>query len=343
MTPITLILDGNNFAHLLYDIPSGQKVTAAHDERLISQLAVYVDTHPHSQFDVLLCMDWFDSQAEQAVFRPNLRISLPGSGQKADDDILGHVLYLKRTKQDFTVVTADQDLQDRVTGAGGTYVNLHDFVLLAHPEHPVFCPPENILPLRVKSRGRRRRLPADPAATSWPEELNTTAAASLASRPAKKPATRRHQPQPESAAAEDNPSLIAEESIRAAEEQAPAMDEPRYRLSLEGWPVQAGVRFLTQSFCKQHCAEQKERIDALSGPSATYNDLLALAELLAATCADEPGFASQGSLMDRVRLALLRAPQHTLPLSALISQTGVNPSGLRRRLKEKAGDWIEII
>ncbi len=72
-------------------------------------------------------------------------------------------------------------------------------------------------------------------------------------------------------------------------------------------------------------------------------DLRALAELLLFTCGNEENFARRGSLMTRVRLALLEARGQSLSISALSTATGLKQHGLQGRIKAKADRWGVII
>ncbi len=68
-----------------------------------------------------------------------------------------------------------------------------------------------------------------------------------------------------------------------------------------------------------------------------------LAEFLRSACSAEPGFTHRGSLMDRVRLALLKAGDTGLDLAALAAEIGLKPEGLGGRIKRKANGWLEIL
>ena len=121
------------------------------------------------------------------------------------------------------------------------------------------------------------------------------------------------------------------------------LPEPAYRLYLAGWPAREGRKFLLDSACVRHrpriaglLVESDERA---FGPG----DMAALAELLLEHCAGEPDFATRGSLMDRVRGALLLARGASVALSALAMQLGEPPARLRRKLAQHEGKWVERV
>ncbi len=124
---------------------------------------------------------------------------------------------------------------------------------------------------------------------------------------------------------------------------APATPEPRYVLTLESWPLQAGLRFLVEAFCDEHGEEYRKLYSAFQADELSTNDLIQLAETLLKLCGDEPDFSQRGALMKRVRLALLKASEHSLNLSQLTQETGLSPKGLQGRIKDKAGDWLQIL
>ncbi len=102
------------------------------------------------------------------------------------------------------------------------------------------------------------------------------------------------------------------------------------------------MRFLLNGFCSHHRAAYQDLIEAFASPDLRPGDLRALAELLLHACGSEPGFTRRGALMARVRLALLQARGEPLSLAELAERTGLKLNGLRGRIKDKAGKWIEI-
>jgi hypothetical protein len=350
----TIIIDGNNLAHYLYNIAYGRKITALEDHLLAAQLTEYIDSQPGGLAEIILCLDWSDNPPSGGR---NLRISLPVPGHNADDDILNHVLTCAHSGRECIVVSDDQDLLERVIENGGSTMSRYEFVQLPSRVHPIFCDLVNIHPLLKRPiRSNWEVTPEQEAlwAKLHPSD-HTPQAAKLTSIPAV-PNPRKQSLQKKSPA--QSPSLPKTETAvdpvaqgaKAEEPPVPSAlpaqtdpSEPACRLSLEGWPVNTGIRFLRQSFCKQHLEQHRVQIESLSGPNASYNDLLTLADLLVETCSQEPGFSCSGSLMDRTRLALLAVEGHRLPLSEIIARTGLPSAGLRRRLKEKAAPWIELI
>jgi hypothetical protein len=138
---------------------------------------------------------------------------------------------------------------------------------------------------------------------------------------------------------EGGPTSRQAEAARTAE---PVEEGPFYFLSIENWPIEEGVRFLLNSFCPRHRAEYQDLLAAFDRAALRPIDLRALAELLLHACGSEPEFARQGALMARVRLALLQARGEPLSLEELAKRTGLKYSGLRGRIKAKAGLWVEI-
>lgn len=110
-------------------------------------------------------------------------------------------------------------------------------------------------------------------------------------------------------------------------------------LDLDQWPLEEGIRFLTRSFCPRHRIEHKDLIDLINPEKAAADDLRAMAELLLFACGNEENFARRGSIMARVRLALLQARGKPLSISALSALTGLNQRGLQGRIKAKADRW----
>ena len=123
----------------------------------------------------------------------------------------------------------------------------------------------------------------------------------------------------------------------------PSPPQPAYRLTLETWPLAAGVRFLVDSFCPQHGDEYRKLYRSLKDHPLVQADLTELAAALVESCGQEPGFAARGSLLDRVRLALLLSPNEDVPLAVVVERTGLNPRGLHGRIKEKARGWLKIV
>jgi len=103
------------------------------------------------------------------------------------------------------------------------------------------------------------------------------------------------------------------------------------------------VHFLNQAFCTAHLAEYKDLLDLVDAENPALEDLRALADLLLHTYAEEEQFARRGSLMTRVRLALLQARGEPVCLSELAKATGLKKHGLQGRIKAKAGPWLVII
>ncbi len=149
---------------------------------------------------------------------------------------------------------------------------------------------------------------------------------------------------PQEESNEEAPDLEAGEIDQAGETASLAAQEegPFYFLSIDTWPVEEGVRFLLNAFCPRHRAAYQDLIDTFDPADLRPADLRALAELLLHACGNEPGFARRGALMARVRLALLQARGEPLGLAELAERTGLKLNGLRGRIKEKAGKWVEI-
>ena len=114
----------------------------------------------------------------------------------------------------------------------------------------------------------------------------------------------------------------------------------KYYLTISTWPINTGVRFLLASFCSTHRLQFINLLDSFDLSQLRAEDLVILAEFLRTTCSAEPGFTHRGSLMDRVRLALLKAGDTGLDLATLAVEIDIKPEGLGGRIKRKANGWL---
>jgi hypothetical protein len=120
------------------------------------------------------------------------------------------------------------------------------------------------------------------------------------------------------------------------------IQEPLFEISLDSWPIREGVRFLRGAFCDYHRKEFSDLLGSVDYQNLRYEDLIAVAELLLHACQGEANFYRRGSLMDRVRLALLSSGGEPLNLSELSERTGLPPKGLYQKIKAKGGRWVRL-
>lgn len=356
--PLFLLIDGNNLAHFLYtNLSPGQKMTPGDSQRLITHLAAYARTY--RDVDVELCLDRFpgawDPQPE------NLHIYYAEYPRTGDDLLLGRLWFHHLGGRNCMMITNDEVLLDEVAETGAAALRVYDFVRRPGLNAPVFRAPEELPALP----GPFTRMTIEPP---QPESLQrsiyfriiTEDGQTGPNTPPGQPVSRAQQqpdilkehfpaPQPWGETA-----LLVEEDLEASLAlldgpveiaNTPTMDgvdDPYYILNLDQWPVEEGVRFLLNSFCPAHREKYQDLMSHFSIEALRPADLRALAELLLHTCGDEPDFARHGSLMTRVRLALLQARGEPLSIKDLAARTGFKLPGLRGRIRQKARPWVII-
>lgn len=360
-----LLIDGNNLAHFLYtNLAPGQKMTAEDSRLLIEHLSSYASTHAGRAL-IELCLDRpavFDTPLPE-----NLRVFAAEHPSNGDELLLGRFWFHHLALRPCLVITNDERILEEVREERGNVLRVYDFVRRPG-SRPVFRDPQDLPPLPVPAappdevephhtlrssiyvrivHDRRVAEQTDPAHPKAPptEPARPKPAHPIAKRrvpapPNRLPAadkSREHAPAMDLAADASTTEAPVAATSTASEEG------PYYFLSMETWPVTETVRFLRNAFCPAHRSQYLDLLEDIHPQSLTPADVRALAELLLHTCGDEPDFTQRGSLMARVRLALLQARGEPLSLAQIARATRQNQAGLQGRIKEKAGRWVVIV
>ncbi len=328
-----LILDGHNLAYFLYPIAQGGKVSQAEIKSLILHVGQYVRAYS-AAVQVELCLDYLPF--DLAAPKPAGLAVFAEPGRKADDLIRERVWFHHYHGRDVLIVSNDEELREWVHEEGGAHLSVSDFVRRPAPA-PVFRAPAELDAFLHPARKPKKRSTATPN----PSNRASAAASAIFSPPAAPAAVSR-----------TNKLTMRKEKAQPSEPAPPpppptplppAEPQPTYRLTPLRWLPAEGGRFLLDSFCPLHNLAARELRRLLRDSPPNQADLQHwIAELLA-SCGNEPDFATHGALMNRVRRALLQAPQFTLPLDELVRRTGLPCEGLPRHIREKAGLWLEIL
>jgi hypothetical protein len=366
VNPLILLIDGNNLAHFLYtNLAPGQKMTPADGQRLIEQINNYARTYPQDLL-IELCLD--RSPGAMPPLAANLRIYYAEYPQTGDDLLLGRFWFHLMGEHACLVITNDEAILEEINQGQGASLRVYDFVRRPGLVTPVFRAPNEFPVISRPIAHDPKKEPALSLGASiyfriaWEEEQPRTHIVPEIPKPKEIPVRRTIQPTPSQPVhAQHEPEKlpgapIGEPGVQAWEDDGGASDGQTadiavetaaeeglyYFITIENWPIDEGARFLLNSFCPKHRDEYHDLFSAFDRATLRPIDLRALAELLLHACGDEPDFTRQGALMARVRLALLRAHGEPLSLEDLAQQTGLKLSGLRGRIKAKAGRWVEI-
>lgn len=352
-----LLIDGNNLAHFTYHTLSRNKrMTKADTQRLVEHLSSYIHNYGDS-VEIELTLD--HGRDEDHEVPSGLRIFTAEHPQNADQVLLDRLAFHLHEKRPCLVISGDEkDVLEPARSLGANTLKVSAFVRRVGQKNPVFRDPDDLPPILPSSIGPF--FGTDQGAKSAPApSMRLVFQKSSGHRHS----TRLHKPiahppafptpssdtatgpvQPVFAVPDPGAEcLLPDGSLQAvpAEKKAETAErEPIYTLNVSGWPVEEGARFLLQAFCRKHRAEHHDLVD-LNQPALKPGDLEVLAAILLETCGAEPDFAQRGSLMDKVRLALLQAGG-SLTMSQLAERTGLRVTGLRGRIKEKARTWIRI-
>jgi hypothetical protein len=323
--PLVLIVDGNNLAHHLYQFSTHNPVSTDEIQLMAMQLSMYVRS-ARRPVVVELCLDHYDPDHLLPVLGGVL-VFVASVHEEADDLLRQRFRFHHHQDHPCLVVTNDRQIREDVQEEGGSCLLVYDFVR-RQGKKPVFRDPfdfptltrrgkssELAAPIRIPLPARPPRIPAHPL-----PKFETPVPQPPPPKPVEEPPAERLKPSRPVAASET---------------------QPTYRLTLESWPLEAGVRFLVESFCPQHGAEYRDLYRSLKGTPLVQADLVQMAAALVASCGTESGFAARGSLIDRVRLALLLSPNEDVPLSVVAERTGYSPKGLHGRIKDKARGWLK--
>ncbi len=374
MTQITkpsriLLIDGNNLAHFLYpDLNPGKKMTPVHSLRLINHLNNYARQFGQS-VKIELCLD--RSPGDPGSLHESMRVLWAHYPKDGDDLLIDRFWFHHVSHHACLVITNDEDILDEVNSAGGASLRIFEFVRRPGLNSPVFREPVDLPQVYFNSPDIDEPVQGLPLSASiYFRLVEDPRLNKLGRSPGLPQDTNSPNLSPPSQSAFYNPELglLSPDQIQYREEsdiQVKELDEdslpvtlpekteelsfigqaeePHYFLDLDHWPPEEGIRFLARSFCPSHRAEFKDLIDLANSEKSTADNLRALAELLLYSCSHEDNFARRGSLMTRVRLALLQARGEPLSLSGLAEATGLKRHGLQGRINAKAGRWVAII
>ncbi len=330
--PTCVIIDGNNLAHFLYNLGPSRLIPLEVDGLLVDALGAWARGQSQA-VEVELCLD---PRREKAAGNAWVTVFTADHGRQADGMIVGKVSHRVYAGDACLVVTSDQELQARVAEYQVRCIAVWDFVVPSHLDRPTFIPlpakiPKGVIPHSLegdcatpgpaaKGRPRLKRRPDDPAG-----EYDRLVAQTLA--------TRRMN------AGHAASEVSAGESARSVEEVQARTEI--VRLTVQSWPAQPGAKFLKESFCPRHFPEVSVLFK--DAQPITSEDLPILAEFLLEHCGVEADFVRRGGcLMDRVRLALLRAAGGRLTWAEIARQTGDSLSDVRRKVRQAAGRWVTI-
>jgi hypothetical protein len=346
-TTIILLLDGNNLAYHLYPhLSPGHKMTAEDGQRLVEHLAAY--GRDNVGFAVELCLD--RSPGVLPLLPANLRVLHAEYPQTGDDLLIDRFWFHQVSHHPCLVVTNDGAILTEVADAGGNSLRVYDFVRRVGLENPVLRPYEELPPLHrpVEEIGDQPfslntsiyfRLVEDPRlhrARDMKPGLSASKEPMIAG-------LELSQDEPAASIAAETADYPSAEEISTPKLSQPASgihEGHQYLLTIDSWPVMEGARFLVNAFCYGHRAEYWDLISSIDPQTLSHADLRALAELLLHACGQEPDFARRGSLLDRVRLALLQAGGEPLSLNEVSHTTGLKTHGLHGRIKSKSGNWL---
>jgi len=329
-----VIIDGNNLARYLVPLAPDAPVTLEIDQKLAAQLSSWAARQARPVM-VELCLDPRHAPpAEQG----RVQVYVAAAPASGDDAVLDRVRVHVVNGEDCLVISNDQEL---CAAAGEFQVDtwsVSGFVRRRDAHRPAFAPaPQAVKPGRLPGEGS----PASAAARS--QAVVPTPFQQRAQHFAGQMQARRRQAQIDQAIARTLANQAASCDAPVEDDRAGAAAQPapllHYRLGLESWPASQGARFLCESFCPCHWAEIASLVGHPAGLQAA--DLPVLAGLLLECCGQESDFVRRGgSLMDRVRLALLLAGPVGLSLPELARQTGAAPAALQRRLRRSGGKWL---
>ncbi len=343
----SVIVDGNNLAHYLFMLGSRRTIPLELDEQLIADLdewaRIQEGLHQHA-VRVEYCLD---PRPEPPASQERVTVFVVGPGKQADALIVDRIAYHAFRNDPCLVISSDEELARQAAEYGARRLKAHEFapggiLRYADANQPLFIPlPRKIpraelphlstpagiasaVPEPARSADRRHR--AAPSAEEYDRLVAQTLAARNPAPPPEEPAT--------------------QEKTRPPEPQLEPQPEPeraawRVQLDLATWPLEPGAKFLKESFCPTHLKEVQALFELAGG--LRPGDLPALAELLREHCAAEADFICRGgSLMDRVRLALLGSESQALTAAELAGLTGDRISDMKHKLRQADGRWVRL-
>lgn len=329
-----LIIDGNNLAHHLYKLGPARLVPLKIDLALVEALESWAASQERA-VEVELCLD---PRREKVAGSRHVSVFFADPGKQADGMIVGKVItrvynHVTTTREPCLVVTSDEELRRRVAEFQVPCMSVREFSPPGSSLIPEFAPLPAKIPLGALP-------PSFELSDPTPSQPKQAVPRPARARRAKNSSAEYEQliAQTLAVLAGQSPGLQPNASQKTPDPPSPPPMR-MVQLSVATWPAQAGARFLMQSFCARHAAEVAGLVP--DPAQASQGDLPVLAEILLDHCASEADFVSRGGcLMDRARLALLRAEGMRLTYEELACQTGDTLSEIRRKLRQKEPAWI---
>lgn len=360
---VTVLIDGNNLAHFLYtNLVPGTKMTDEMVELLANHLINYARAYS-DLVNVELILDRMPKK-QIKIQTNNLWALYADPPQTGDDVLLGQfLLYHQIHREPCLVISNDEALLDEIKSEGGIFLRVSDFVRRPGKINPVFVEPKDFPKINLPPENDTKQSKYYPLRSSIfyrmaKEQVERTNLEEKpdqdAGRNTVQPIGINHQdvviiPVFQDNAEGDTSTLNSMEtfasipSFNLTAQSQNVHSRFSYAINFDTWPLTEGARFLRGAFCETHRAEYQDLLNSVNYASLHPADLRAIAELLRYACGQEADFSRRGSLIDRIRLALLKSHSSRVSLAELAQQTGLNPVGLHRKIKEKAGRWIKII
>lgn len=340
MTPITVIIDGNNLAYYLFNISQGDRVSTEDDSTLSWMLYRWLK-HYRDQVCVDLCLDRRDPSIDRY---PGITIWGAEYPLKADDIIEGLVDEQISSEIPCYVITRDIDLAHAIEAKGVSVIQPAKFILDDGTYPPFFEKPIQV-----------RKIPQKPESKQW--------GPSVQFQPRYQQKTEKHQDTREYDAIVTRmldervkeridinrkdkilslPVVEVYEQNRESSTETPLKHtRTAYQLSFELWPAEEGAKFLLGSFCSDHKKEIRGLVDKSEFNNFRPRELRAIANMLLELCGNEVDFVNQGCLMDRARLTMLKAGDTLLTIDEIATAINRPLSDLRKKMKNAEGKWVE--
>lgn len=334
--PLILLIDGNNLAHYLFHLPN-RKLGEKEADLMMTHLASYA-RQAQPPVEIILCLDPLPLDFNLPVKKGLRKPLVAEYPERADDVVIQRFRYHHHNGDQCLVITNDNEVSDTIFEENGSYLLVSHFVLRSG-SNPVFLSPADLPKPRITGqRTKPETASSGVSLASFLERSKTN------QKDRAKTARRKYftQASPVEVPPQHNPISSAVPVEPPAPQPQPITVEPFYRLTLEKWPLESGLRFLLDSFCAQHGLEYQE-LRSLHAEDLQPQDLVEVAQVLVQACGNEPEFCRRGALMVRIRLALLLAGDRAVSLTELAELTGMKKEGLQGRIREKAGNWLEII
>jgi hypothetical protein len=108
------------------------------------------------------------------------------------------------------------------------------------------------------------------------------------------------------------------------------------------WPVEKGIKFIIDSACPNHQAELRVLIGDIH--TASRDDMMTLFHMFINLCQDEPDLIDRGgSLMDRIRLSLIKSYPDNLTEEQIKCNLSKKVSGITGKLQKNTPRWFGVV